>query len=50
MKYIRTKDGKIIDLSYYELDEETEDRYYFSDKKFGASGIIIKKVDVDEIH
>ena len=45
-QYILTKDERIIDLENYELDEETDDRYYFSDTKYHSAGIIVKKSDV----
>ena len=46
MKYIVKKSGKIINLEGYELDEETDDNYYFSDTKYHSAGIIVKKEEV----
>lgn len=46
MKYIVKKSGKIINLEGYELDKETDDKYYFSDTKYHSAGIIVKKEKV----
>lgn len=47
MKYIKLKDGRIIDLQGYELDEETKDNYYFIDTEFNCAGIIVKKAKIE---
>ncbi len=46
MSYIVKKTGRIINLEGYELDEETDDKYYFSDTKFHSAGIIVKKEEI----
>lgn len=47
MKYIRTKDGRIIDLTNYKLNEETVDiLYFFYCWDILAGGITIKKESI----
>lgn len=46
MKCIVKKSGKIINIEGYELDKETDDKYYFSDTKYHRAGIIVKKEEV----
>ena len=50
IKWIVTKEGNLIDLQEYNLEDQDDNYYYFLDKKTGCKLVMIGKSDVDRVY